>query len=400
MRRMKLLLIAPFVCEQSVGEGHSAFQWVSRLARRFDVTLLTYNLRADPPASQQLPDVRVIEWSDLPLVARFPGLNSQLTPGYVPFYFRARRWLRANLRREGFELVHQLAPLALRYPCPAVGLGVPYVVGPLAGSLDAPPALKSAVEREPFYRKLRTLDRMRFRFDPLLRATYARACVLVVVAPYVGELLSSLDLPPLRCMSEAGIEQVFAREPRAARPPGPPRLLFVGRVIRTKGVRDAIHALAHVSERTTTLDVVGTGEDLGACREAAAREGLEQRVRFHGHQPRAAVEDFYRRADLFVFPSFREPSGKALLEAMSHGLPAIAVNHGGPAIAVDESCGRLVEPAPPAEFARRIATRIDSMLADEALLDALGEGALRRISQVYTWDRKVDWLAELYREFA
>lgn len=396
---MKLLLIAPFVCEQSVGEGNSAFNLVSRLGRRFEVTLLTYSLRADPPASAGLPHIRVVEWLDLPLAARFPGLNSQLTPGYVPFYFRARRWLRANLRREGFDLVHQLAPLALRYPCPALGLGVPYLMGPLGGSLEAPPPLRAELACEPLYRRLRRLDRLRFLVDPLLRATYSRARALILVAPYVAELLASVPLPPLRFLGEAGIECPLPRR-REAQPARPWRLLYVGRVIRTKGVRDAIHALPHLADRWATLDIVGAGEDLPACKEAVAQHGLEGRVRFHGHLPRSAVDEFYQRSDLFVFPSFREPSGKALLEAMSHGLPVLAVNYGGPAMVVDESCGRLVEPAPQEEFARRIAAQIDAILGQDGLLDSLGQGAQRRISERYTWDRKVEWLADLYRELA
>jgi len=396
MSTLKLLLIAPFVCEQSIGEGASTYQLVSRLARKFNCTVLTYNLRADTPAGKNVPEARVVEWRDLPIVGRFSRLNSQLTPGYIPFFLRARNWLRKNLKREGFDLIHQLAPLALRYPCPAVGLGAPYIIGPLGGSLEAPPSLQSEVEREPLYRKLRALDGLRFRYDPLLRATYSQARVLIVVAPYVSKALASIELPPLRFMSEAGVERVY---PRLCRSLGaPPRLLFVGRVIRTKGVRDAIRSIGHLSNRDAILDIVGDGEDVAPCMREVASLGLQYRVRFHGYLPRAAVDAFYERADLFVFPSFREPSGKAVLEAMSHGVPVVAANYGGPAVVVDETCGRLVDPAPPDVFARSLAAEIDSVLANPLLRDALGEGAARRIEEQYTWNKKVDWLCNLYRE--
>jgi len=393
----RLLILAPFVCEHSVGEGHSAFQIVTRLARHHDLTLLTYSLRADPPAREHLPDVRVVEWLDLPLVGRFPRINSQLTPGYLPFFLRARSWLRSNLRRERFDLVHQIAPLALRYPCPAVGLGVPFVVGPLGGSLGAPTVLRTTDRHEPWFRRLRSLDSLRFRFDPWLRATYTRARMLIAVAPYVRDILAQLDLPPVRFLSEAGVERSFARPPRA---PGPPRLLFVGRVIWTKGVMYAIRALAQLNDCNVTLDVVGSGEHLEACRTEAQSLGLEGRVRFHGQLPRSDVDHFYRQADLFVFPSFREPSGKAVLEAMSHGLPVLAVNHGGPAAVVDAASGRLVDPAPSDEFTRRLASEIEGLLHDPARLAQLGRGAQEHVESEYTWDRKVDWLCRLYRELS
>jgi len=48
-----------------------------------------------------------------------------LKPGYLPFYIRARRWIRQALARgERFDIAHQPVPVAMRYPCPAAGLGI------------------------------------------------------------------------------------------------------------------------------------------------------------------------------------------------------------------------------------------------------------------------------------
>ena len=49
-----------------------------------------------------------------------------LKPGYVPFYFRARRWIRQALARgERFDLAHQPVPVAMRYPSPVRRAGHP-----------------------------------------------------------------------------------------------------------------------------------------------------------------------------------------------------------------------------------------------------------------------------------
>ena len=45
---------------------------------------------------------------------------------------------------------------------------------------------------------------------------------------------------------------------------------------------------------------------------------------------RAEVEALYESHDLFCFPSFREPAGGVLYEAMRHGLPVITTDRGGP----------------------------------------------------------------------
>ena len=93
-RRLKLLVVAPTCDGDDVGEAWVAFQWVRRLAELYDVTLLTYSKRGKRPASEQLPRCRVIEWTEPRMFGRAERFNSLLKPGYLPFYIRARRWIR------------------------------------------------------------------------------------------------------------------------------------------------------------------------------------------------------------------------------------------------------------------------------------------------------------------
>ena len=129
---MKLLLVAPTCDREDVGESWVAFQWASRLAERHDLTILTYHKRGHTPLSQQLPGVRVVEWEEPALFGRSERFNSLLKPGYFAFYRRSRTWIRAALARgEHFDLAHQAVPVAMRYPIPLAGLGIPYLVGPV-----------------------------------------------------------------------------------------------------------------------------------------------------------------------------------------------------------------------------------------------------------------------------
>jgi hypothetical protein len=95
--RRRLLLLTSACDAEDVGEAWVGFQWVSRLAARHDVTLLTMHRRDRTPPSQQLPDVRIFEWPDPKPFARQDRLNSLLKPGYIPFYRGACRWIRAAL---------------------------------------------------------------------------------------------------------------------------------------------------------------------------------------------------------------------------------------------------------------------------------------------------------------
>jgi glycosyltransferase involved in cell wall biosynthesis len=395
--KLRLLLIASGCDCTDVGEAWSSFHWVNGLAKIHDITLLSFRKRDRPSVSSQLPGVRVIEWLDLPVVGRWERFNSMLKPGYMNFYVRSRRWVRQRLRSgESFDLVHQISPLALRYPSPAVGLGIPLVIGPLGGSLDDPKSFHSELKNAPWYTKLRLLDEWRLLHDPILRRSFASADCLICVAPYVKTLLGDLPSGIVEFISETGVLQLPGERTLKQEKAGPLRLLFVGRVIRTKGVRDAIRAISKLTDLELSFDVVGGGDDLLACQTEAQSLGVAHRVTFHGRIPRKEVDKFYAAADIFLFPSFREPSGNAVIEAMSHGLAIIVADRGGPGFVVDDGCGIRVPVTEPEEFATQIAGAVRRLALNPDLVSAMRTGARAKVKSQFLWDAKIARLGLLY----
>jgi glycosyltransferase involved in cell wall biosynthesis len=393
---LKILLIAPTCDGNDVGEAWSAYQWVRRLAKRHDVTLLTYYKRGKVPASQQLGGLRVVEWSEPLGLGLAERLNSMLKPAYVSFYVKARRWIQqALVRGERFDLAHQLVPLAMRYPSPVAGLGIPYIIGPVGGSINAPPGFAGEKDFAPWYVRLRRLDRLRMRLDPMLRNTYEGACCVVGIAPYVKDFLQGRSIRRFEVMADTGIESLPKPVDRSTRS-GRVRLLYVGRLVRTKGVRDAIRAMVLLGDLPAFLDVVGDGVDRAPCEALATELGLAHRVIFHGRRPRDQVEDFYRAADIFVFPSYCEPGGNVVFEAMGCGLPLVVSDIGGPGSSVDETCGIRIHPVTPDQYARDIAAAIRRLVEGRELRLSLGDGARQRAADIALWDRKVDHLDSLY----
>ena len=394
----KLLLIAPGCNREDVGESWVGYQWVHRLARSHQVTLLSYYRRDRVPPSRDLAGVRVVEWPEPPLVGRLERLNSMLKPGYPPFHIRARRWLRAALAAgERFDLAYQPVPVAMRYPCPAAGFGIPYVIGPVGGSLPSPPAFSAEEDTAAWYVGLRSLDRLRMRWDPQLRRTYSGAACVLGIAPYVEEFLRPVPLRRFEVMSETGIDALPECGDRSGRT-GDVRLLYVGRVVRTKGARDAIRAMAQVRDLPVVLDIVGDGSDRATCQALTAELGLSDRVRFHGWVPRERTADFYRAADVFVFPSYREPGGNVVFEAMGFGLPLVVSERGGPGNVVDETSGIRLPAVSPDQLARDIAAAVTRLVREPHLRLSLGAGARRRVADIALWDHKLERMESLFSE--
>jgi glycosyltransferase involved in cell wall biosynthesis len=395
---LKIVMIAPACDGQDVGEAWVAFQWAKLASARFDLTLLTTIKRGHTPMTRQLPGVRVIEWEEPPGLSRFERLNSLMQPGYVPFYIRTRRWISRQVAAgERFDIAHQVVPVAMRYPSPAAGLGVPLVMGPVGGSLASPAGFVAEEGATPWWQKLRRLDTWRITHDPLLRRTYESADCVVGIAPYVQEFLLPLHIRRLEIMSETAVHSVHEPIDRSART-GTVRLLYVGRIIRTKALRDVIRALDATRDLDLRLDVVGDGNDRDACAQLARELGVDERVTFHGKLPRDAVDAFYERADIFVFPSYREPGGNVSLEAMSFSLPVIVCRRGGPGANVDDSCGIRLDADNPAQLAADCAAAIRALVADPDLRHRMGAAAREHAAVTHLWPQRIDRMTALYEE--
>ncbi|MBK9384480.1 MAG: glycosyltransferase [Planctomycetes bacterium] len=113
-------------------------------------------------------------------------------------------------------------------------------------------------------------------------------------------------------------------------------LLFVGRLVRAKGVHELLEALAALPSEVS-LCYVGKGEERGALEARAKELRLEERVHFAGEVAHAALVPWYRAADRFVLPSYSEGHPNVVCEALACGLPVVASAVGGvPEIAKSE----------------------------------------------------------------
>jgi glycosyltransferase involved in cell wall biosynthesis len=396
---VKLLLIAPNVDATDVGEAFVAFKWAEALSDLADVTLLCFHRDGRPDPALQLPRARVVTWPEPAWAQRNERLNAMLKPAWPVFERKVRLWLADALARgERFDVAHQLMPQAARYASPLRHFAVPYLIGPLGGALETPEAFRAETGGAPLFTRLRALDAFRFRHDPWLRASYTRAACVLGVAPYVADVMGDIPLRRFEPVLELGIADIPPWMERSRRA-GRLRLLHVGRAVRTKGLRDAVRALAHLADLPgVTLTSAGTGEDLAACRAEADRLGVADRVTFLGRVPRAEVERLYATHDAFCFPSFREPAGNVLYEAMRHGLPLIAADRGGPGWIVDDACGIRVAVTDPDRFPRDIAAAIRRIALSPDLAQKLGHGARDKVAREGLWSAKADRMLALYEE--
>lgn len=108
---------------------------------------------------------------------------------------------------------------------------------------------------------------------------------------------------------------------------GPLRILYVGQLIRGKGVDLMLKALALLRIPWRAV-IVGDGNDRAMLEGLAADLRIADRVRFTGWTDEP--ETFFADCDAAVFPSrWQEPFGLSGAEALAHGVPVAAFDIGG-----------------------------------------------------------------------
>ena len=158
-----------------------------------------------------------------------------------------------------------------------------------------------------------------------------------------------------------------------------PRVVYVGRLARQKGVATLVQAAAALRTEGATVDLVGDGPQRAELEALADRLGVRDRVRFHGFVHHDDVPGVLAGADVVVLPSVYEELGSVLLEALQARAPIVASDVGGIPFAVGDA-GLLVPPGD----AGALAGALDRVLSEPGLARALSAAAAARAPQ-YDW---------------
>lgn len=149
-------------------------------------------------------------------------------------------------------------------------------------------------------------------------------------------------------------------------------LLFVGYLIRAKGVDVAIRALSRLPGRIRLL-IAGNGPEEAALRRLATEAGVSERVTFLGLV--RETDRYFQAADALVCPSiWAEAAGFVNLEAQACGLPVLASRIGGiPEYVKDGATGFLFTPGDHVE----LAGHVERLLAEPQLAERISRQALQ-----------------------
>lgn len=172
-------------------------------------------------------------------------------------------------------------------------------------------------------------------------------------------------------------------------PPGPPRILFVGRHVERKGIPVLIAAFEQM-QVDATLVIAGHGDQTPVLKARAEVSPKADRIEFPGRVPADELSRLYAGCSVFCLPAIvdrrgdTEGLGTVPIEAYEHLRPVVCSDVGGiPDVVRDGETGLLVPPGDPDALARAL----DRLLADPALAGRMAEAGRAFSRSWFSWDR-------------
>lgn len=415
-KRKKILALAYAVSPYRGSEYNVAWEWVTRMSKHHDLTVLYGMSDAHMGDNETL-----VEWlkeHELPHV-RFVFVKPNKLANWLnwpnrhdilvyTFYFAFQVWQKCAFRmakqlveEEHFDLVHMVGPIGYREPGYLWKLGLPYVWGPIGGASNATvPLMKHLPLGGKLKQAVRTFaNTLQLRYGRRVGQALRHTDILLTATTenqrkfkrYRGK--DSIYLPENSIARELYLDEEKFKDISKL------RLLFVGRIDSGKNLYILLEAMERMKYKDKVcLEVIGGGPEVSTCQQYAEQHGIADLVTWHGQLPREQVLGLYRSAHLHLITSISEGNPTVIWEAMANGVPTLSFDHCGMHDTLRGGAGILLPIAPQyEENVNRLARALDAFATTPEMPKELALKTMERAKE-NTWDERVGILNEVYEK--
>lgn len=294
---------------------------------------------------------------------------------------------------EQIKVIHQITPVEFR----SIGKyktikNIKFICGPLGGGEYIPKGLKSYAKGHILVEKIRAFMNGLAKFKLALNGRLKK-CDVVMYANYEtknylkkvagknaeGEVITEIGVNP---------EDLQGYTPKQLH--DKVEFLSAGRLVYRKGYDFLFDALEKVPQDLPyECRIVGGGELFEHLQERVKNSpNLSKHVVLTGKIPFIEMQKQYSTADVFVMPSIRETTGSVILEAMSYGLPVVALDKFGGVVIVEDTTGWLCDGKTKEDYIKNLAEILTEIIKNPA--DVRTRGCAANIAaQKYLWSNKL-----------
>lgn len=331
---------------------------------------------------------------------RHKKLRKVWPPSYYWFYNawqkRAYQFALELHREENFDVVHQLNMVGYREPGYLWNLGIPFIWGPIGGFGNTPwNMLPSMGLRGCVYYFFRNIINY-YQSHCLIRVQKAmeKSSCIVAATQEQKKYIKKLYNRDCVVISEVGLSNLTIQTPRFRSDNEKLRICWSGQHIPCKSLNLLLDAVAIIGNDNMELHIIGDGVETKHWKGKAKRLNINNII-WHGKVERTEALNIMQECHLFCITSLSDLTSSVLLEALSCGLPVIALDHCGFSDVITDDCGKKIAIRNKEQVIKDFGTAILEMLNNEPLRRKLGSGALER-AKIYNWEDKAKVITEIY----
>ena len=331
---------------------------------------------------------------------RYDVLRKIWPPSYYWFY---RIWQRKVLSfarqldaKENFDVAHALNMAGYREPGFLYQLGKPLVWGPVGGFCISPWCLLRSMGMYGllYYgaRNLINVWQMHHKLTPRKMARHANAIIAATQDNH--DAISALWHRESTIIPEVGTI-AHQMSPTISKRDGKLKVCWSGQHTPAKTLNLLLEALALVSNpQDIELHVIGQGRSTARWKKQSQQLQLNNII-WHGWVKREEALVIMQQCHVFCITSVTDLTSSVLLEALSLGLPIVALNLFGFSNVVTEECGIKIDVYSERQVISDIAAAVSTIAVDENLRIRMAHAALLR-AQDFTWENKAIQISQLY----
>lgn len=323
-------------------------------------------------------------------------------PSYYWFY---RKWQKKAFilakkldAKEHFDVVHQLNMAGYREPGYLWQMNKPFVWGPLGGFENVPWCMipSMGLKGMLFYSCYNIINTWQMHVNGRVKMAIKKADAIISATAKIQEQIRKLYGKDSIIIPEVGFEG-SADNAYALREEGEKlSICWSGLHIPRKALNLLLEALALVRREDIELHVIGKGEKTNEWMKMAERLDLKN-VTWHGWIERSEALRIMQCCHLFCITSLNDLTSTVILEALSYGMPVIALDHCGFSNVITDNCGRKIPIKNKSQVVRDFASAINEMADNEELRRRLSEGARKRAME-YNWEDKANIICGIYSQ--
>jgi glycosyltransferase involved in cell wall biosynthesis len=403
--KLKILVSAYACCPNKGSEPGMGWNFVYGLSKFHEVHIITEEKKWKNSIETELelnPELRKNLKFYFIEKKRKRILRKIWPPSYYLFY---RKWQKNAFQlakelnaKENFDIVHQLNMVGYREPGYLWKIDKPFVWGPIGGMNITPWKMLPVmgIYGGLFYvgRNLINLFQMHFQARPRFAAQRNNS-ILISATNETRDRIKMLWNKDSHIITEVGLLDVNNAVVR--KDSSSLKVCWSGLHIPRKALNILIEALS----KTNNLDrielhVLGDGPVNKPWRRLANKFGVDNRIIWHGWLDKDKAVKIMQQSDLFCITSLSDLTSTVTLEALSLGLPIIALNHCGFSNVINETCGFKIDIKNISQVSNDIALRLDELCENRNKLKTLQNGAVLRAKD-FSWDKKISQLNDIYQ---